>query len=64
MERKEMIRVVAVGVLFALSGCVGHDDPVGIAKPPVQDDEEVRELSPPVLPPLPPGAGSGERPRL
>ena len=56
MEWREMIRALAVSVVIAvaLGGCIGHDDPVGIARPPRdQDDGDVRELSPPVRPPLP-----------
>jgi len=51
-----MIRVLAVGVVIAVAfgGCVGHDNPVGITQPPRdQDDGDVRELTPPVHPPLP-----------
>ena len=49
-----MSRAVVIGVLLALGGCVGHQDPVGVINPPaVEDDGDVRELSPPGRPPLP-----------
>jgi len=55
MEWREMIRVLAVGVVITVTfgGCVGHDDPVGIQPRRHEDDGDVRELSPPVRPPLP-----------
>ena len=49
-----MIRLLAVSLVIAVGGCVGHDDPVGIDQPPRdQDDGDVRELSPTEFPPPP-----------
>ena len=54
IEWNQMIRVLAVSLVIAVGGCVGHDDPVGIAQPPRdQDDGDVRELSPTEFPPPP-----------